>query len=108
MLGEFAGQGFASAFKKSLHPGDFGVVVGVGAAFEARGEAHLHLGIDAAWERRVGMEIVHAAAHFEKVERVASEFFGGGARGERAVVEIRNDVWGRASSPVLGPQGRWV
>ena len=77
-----------AGFKKILHPGDFGVVVGVGAAFEAGGEAHLHFGIDAAGESGIGMQVFDAAAHFEEVERVAGEFLGGGAGGERAVIEI--------------------
>src|ERR1700722_5502493 len=33
------------------------------------------------------MEILHAAAHLKKIQRIVGEFFRGGARGERSVVE---------------------
>src|SRR6266568_5131496 len=106
VLCKFAVQGVASGVEERLHASDFGVVVGVGAAFEAGGEAHLHFGIDAAGESGVGMEVINAPAHLEKVEGVAGKLFGGGARGERAVVEISSGETG--VSPVLGPQARWV
>ena len=88
LRGDFAHQGVSAAVEVGLHAGDFVAVVIVGAALEARGEAHFHLGINAAGEGRVGMKVVDAAAHFEEVERVVGEFFRGGARGEGAVVEI--------------------
>src|SRR5579863_2034184 len=86
--GAFAEQGLAVGIEVGLHPTHFSCVVLIAAAFETRGQAHFHFGIDAAGERGVGMEVVYAAAHFEEVERVVHEFFGGGARGERAVVEV--------------------
>ena len=72
-------QRVAAAVEVGLHAGDFAVVVVVGAAFEAGGEAHFHLGIDAAGKLRVGMEIVDAAAHLEEIERIVGELFRRGA-----------------------------
>src|SRR5258705_12642982 len=64
------------------------MVVGVGAAFVTGREAHLHFGINAAGESGVRVQIVNAAAHFEKIECVTGELFGGSARRKRTVVKI--------------------
>jgi len=46
------------------------------AALETRRQAHLHLGINASGKRGVGMQLVHAPPHFEKVQRVIQEVLG--------------------------------
>ena len=84
--------------KIGLHAVYFCGIFFVGAAFEAGREAHLHLGIDAAGEFRVGMQVVDAAAHLEEVQRIVHELLGGDAREERAVVE-------RASAEPAKPRG---
>ena len=88
LRGDFAHKGVAAAVEVILHAGDFGTVLVIGAAFEAGREAHLHFRIDTAGELGIRMEIIHAAAHFEKVERVAGEFFCSGAGRKRAVIEV--------------------
>jgi len=70
-----------------LHPFHFARVFSIGAAFEAGCEAHLHFGINAAGKFRIGMKVVDAAAHFEKIEGVVHEFFGGEPGDERPVVQ---------------------
>src|SRR5580693_10803901 len=60
----------------------------VAAAFETRREAHLHLRIDAPRKLGVGMQVIDAAAHLEKVERIAGKLLCRSARGERPVIDI--------------------
>src|SRR5580692_2790954 len=71
-----------------LHAAHFGPVFLVGATLKAGREAHLHFRVDAAWERGIGMQIVDAAAHLEKVERVAGKLLSRSARWERPVVDV--------------------
>ena len=85
---DLALERFAARVEKVFHADDLSAVLVVGAALEARGEAHLHLGIDAAGEGEVGMKVVDAAAHLEEVECVVHEFFRRQPRRERAVVDV--------------------
>src|SRR5206468_8549094 len=88
LRGTLTHKGVAAAVEVILHAGDFGTVLVIGAAFEAGREAHIHFRIDTAWKLGIRMEVIDAAAHFEKVERVAGEFFCSGAGSKRSVVEI--------------------
>src|SRR5690349_15814000 len=84
---DFAHQGMARAVEKLLNPSDLGAVFVVGAALEARRKTHLHFGVNAAGETGVGMKVLDAAAHFEKVEGVVQEFFRSRSGGEWTVVD---------------------
>ena len=64
------------------------VVALVAATLVARGEAHLHLGVDATGMARVGMKIVDAAAQQKELEHFVGVAFGRGAGGERSVGPI--------------------
>src|SRR5215469_12855788 len=84
---DFANERMAGAIEELLNPRDLGAVLVVGAALEARRETHLHFGVDAAGETGVGMKVLDAAAHFEKIEGVVQELFGSGSGGEWTVVD---------------------
>src|SRR5208337_1780076 len=79
-------QRLAAAIQVLLHAPNLGRVFLVGAALEARRQAHLHLGINAAGECWIGTQIEGAAAHLEQVERVVGEFLRGHTRGKRPKV----------------------
>src|SRR5690242_8846668 len=76
----------AAGVEIRLHARDLFPILVVRAALETRSQAHLHLGIDTARKGRVGMKIVHTAAHLEEIERVAGILFRGNARREWPVV----------------------
>ena len=84
---DFPHQRVSAAVEIGLHPANLSPVIVVGAAFEARREAHFHFGIDAAGKVRVGMEVVDAASHLEEIQRIVGELFCRGARGERTIVK---------------------
>ena len=86
LLLDLAYQRLAAALKELLHAIDLGGILLVGAAFEARRQAHLHLGINAAGKGGVGMKVVDAASHLEQIERVVGELLRRNAREKRAVI----------------------
>src|SRR5581483_2309844 len=88
LSGNFADQRIARRLKERLHARNFEAVFIVGAALETRREAHLHFRVDAAGELRIGMEVLNAAPHLEKVERVVGELLGGSAGRKWSVVEV--------------------
>src|SRR5579863_9565401 len=69
--GDFPHQGFAARIEIRLYARHLGTVLLVAAALETRCETHLHLRVDTARELWIGMQIVDAAAHLEKIERIA-------------------------------------
>src|SRR5215472_10770622 len=88
LIAEFANQRLSAVIEEVLHAPYFGRIFVIGAAFETRCEAHLHLGIDAAREFRVGIEIFDAAAHLEEIQRVVHELLGSNPRDKWAVVQV--------------------
>ena len=88
MHGDFPRQGFSATIKVRLHAGHFGAVFLVAATLKTGRETHLHLRVDAAWELGIGMQIVHAAAHLEKIEGVAGKLFCHSARRKWPVVNV--------------------
>ena len=76
----------------------FGSVFLVAAALEAGRETHLHFRVDATRELGIGMQIVDATSHLEKIERVAGKLLRRSTRSEMARSKccVRRD--GRAES----------
>ena len=72
----------------ALHRGRLLRIPLVRASLEAGRKAHLHLGVDAAGERGVWLQVVGAAAQLEQVQRLVQKTLGSRARGERAVAAI--------------------
>ncbi|OLE14304.1 MAG: hypothetical protein AUG89_02485 [Acidobacteria bacterium 13_1_20CM_4_56_7] len=70
-----------------LHPPHFLRVFLIAASLETGGKAHLHLGINAAGEFGIRMQIVQAAPHLEEIERVVHEFLGCNPRHEWSVIK---------------------
>src|SRR5271157_5321426 len=79
-------QRLAAALQVLLHAPNLSRILLVGATFEARRQAHLHLGINAAGKGGIGIQVEGAAAHFEQVERVVGELLGSNPRGKWAEV----------------------
>src|SRR5208283_5794950 len=75
-----------AALEILLHARDLSRIFLVRTALEARRQAHLHLGINAAGERGIGIQVESTAAHLEQVERVIGKLLGGHPRGKWAEV----------------------
>jgi hypothetical protein len=70
----------------------------VAAALETGRETHLHLRVDAARKRGIGMQVVHAAAHLEEIERIAGKLLCHRTRGKWPVIDV-------ASTETAEPRG---
>ena len=93
-----AHQRIAARIEVALHPPDFRGIVRIRTTAKAGCQTHFHVGIDAARKRRVGMQVVHAAPHFEEIQRVVHELLRSSPREERAVVD-------RATIQLAEPRG---
>src|ERR1700694_712345 len=81
-------QRLTARIEKLLNSYHLSPIFLVAAAAITRCQTHLHLGINAAWELRVGMQVIHAAPHFEEVESIVHKLLCRHSRGERPVVNI--------------------
>src|SRR5580658_7050983 len=86
---QFVRKRLAACGKERDNALDFGVIFLLGAAGEARREAHFHFRIDTAGKFGVAKNFDVAAANFEKIEEAAREGFGGTARRKWAVIKTR-------------------
>src|SRR5579872_805559 len=85
---DFPYQRFAFGIEISLHASYLTAIFLVAATLETGRETHFHFRIDAAGELGIGMQIVDAAPHLEKIERIAGELFRSAARSKRPIVNI--------------------
>src|ERR1700730_9655263 len=81
-------QGLTARIEKLLNSHYLCPIFIIAAAAITRCQTHLHFGINAAWELRVGMQVIHAAPHFEEVESIVHKLLCRHSRGERPVVNI--------------------
>jgi hypothetical protein len=79
---------FTTRGQKALNRRGLFCVALVAAAFEARREAHLHLGVNAARITGVGVKLKGASAQEKKLQHLFREALGGGARRKRPVGPI--------------------
>src|SRR5215472_5843156 len=99
LFSQLADERFTAGVEEALYPHYLGVIFGVCATLEARRKTHFHFGIDTTGKFWIGIEVVDAASHLEKVERIIGEFFSSRSRREWPVVQISpTAVRGRASS----------
>src|SRR5437868_5593247 len=84
--GDLSYQRLTPTVEVSLDTGHLDAVFIVTTAFETGRQAHLHFRIDTAGEAGIGMKVVHAAAHFEEIERVVGELFCRCAREKWSVI----------------------
>src|SRR3954454_16344183 len=88
-VAKLAQESFSSTVKVGLHPLDLGRIFLITASLKAWRQAHFHLGINASGELGIRMQIVHAAPHFEEVERIIHKVLRSNARYEWSVIECR-------------------
>src|SRR5690348_4030918 len=84
--GDFTHERVALGVEERAHSVHFLGVLLIAATLEAWSKAHLHFRIDTAGKSRVRIQIIHAAAHFEEIQRVVGKLLRGRARWERSVV----------------------
>src|SRR2546425_12258662 len=86
LLFERGNERAAARLKEVQQPIHLRVVLLLRTAREARCEAHLHFGIEAAGKRRVTPDFDLAPAHFEKIKRALGEGLGSATRRKRPIV----------------------
>src|SRR5215470_9614630 len=104
LMRDLAHQRLAAAIEIGLHPDHFVVIFVMAASFEARCKAHLHFRVDASEKCGIGMQIVDASAHLEKIERVVGELLGRSARRKGSIVKRTSSFAPKA----CGNRSAWI